>query len=258
MMQQNVIAMSKKLLPLSILSALVLAACDPSDVVPTDPEPSPAPSSTTTPSFESGDGVIVALITRTTTATPIGSMDVNLGTGVAVFGDIASATFSNAGTVTLNGTALTRNANNSYAYIPSATNVTGIDFTSNIKWVVETPSFTYDAAVSGKGMPRVSGAITFTGSSLNASESFTLAVSGTIVNADSVYFQINGPNKSILKRMGSSATSVTFTADEMASLGKSVGCSMTIAPWNHEMKTLGGKSIHVVNELALSKVVEIK
>jgi len=260
MLQTNPIksfAMNRKLLALSLLSTVAFASCDPADVTPT-PDPTPAPPATSSPTFSDGDGAIIALVTRTSTSTPMGNVDIDLGTGVAVFGNLSTGAYTNAGNVTLNGKALKRNENNSYVYVPSMTDVTGIDLSSNIKWVVETPSFTYDAATSGRDMPVASGAISFTGASLNASEAFTLSVSGSINNADSVYFQINGPSKSILKRMGGSTTSVTFTAAEMGSLGKSAGCSMTIAPWNHEQKTLGGKTIHIVNELALSKVVEIK
>lgn len=249
--------MNRKLLALSLLSTVAFASCDTKDVTPT-PEPTPAPATTSTPTFAEGDGAIVALITRTTTSTPVGNMDIDLGTGVAVFGNLSTGAYVNAGTITLNGKTLTRNDNNSYVYMPSMTDITGIELESNIKWVVETPSFTYDAGTAGRGMPLAPGGISFTGASLNASEAFTLSVSGSISNADSVYFQINGPSKSILKRMGSGTTSVTFTAAEMGSLGKSAGCSMTVAPWNHEQKTLGGKTVHVVNELALSKVVEIK
>jgi hypothetical protein len=251
--------MKRKFLSLSLLATIVFASCDPADVMPTpDPTPDPTASAASTPSFASGDGAIVALITRTSTSTPMGNMDIDLGTGVAVFGNLSAGSYTHAGSITLNGKTLTRNENNSYVYMPSATDITGIAFDSDINWVVETPSFTYNAATAGRGMPVASGNIDFSAASLSGSDAFTLKVSGSISNADSVYFQINGPNKSILKRMGATTTSVTFTADEMSSLGKSAGCSMTVAPWNHEQKTLGGKTIHVVNELAISKVVEIK
>ena len=69
--------------------------------------------------------------------------------------------------------------------------------------------------------------------------------------ADSVYFQITGTSKSIIKAKGGSEKSATFTSAELKTLGNTVGGSVVIAPWNHELKTLGGKQIHVINELAL-------
>jgi len=251
--------MYTKFLGLALLASIALTSCDPSDVVPDteDPTPTPENNNTQTPSFASGDGAIVALNTRTVTSTPIGNTTIDLGTAVAVFGDLAAGTYNDAGSVTLNGKSLTKTSNNAYSYVPSATDFTGIDFEDNIKWEVSSPSFTYDAKTQGRGMPVADGDFTFSGSSVSGSTAFTLELSGSISNADSVYFQINGPNNYVLKRMGGQATSVTFSASEMQSLGTSAGCSVTIAPWNHESKNLGGKTIHVVNELAINKVIEI-
>ncbi len=251
--------MYRKILSLALLASVAFTSCDPSDVIPDTDDPTPTPgnnNNTQTPSFASGDGAIVAINTRTVTSAPINTA-VDLGTAVAVFGDLSSGTYNDAGSVMLNGKSLTKASNNAYSYVPSATDITGISFDDNIKWEVTTPSFTYDAKTAGRGMPVANGDITFSGSTLSGSEAFTLELSGNISNADSVYFQINGPNNYVLKRMGGQVTSVTFSASEMESLGKSAGCSMTIAPWNYETKTLGGKSIHVVNELAINKVVEI-
>jgi len=250
--------MFKKFLGLALIASVALTSCDPSEIIPDTEDPTPTPENNTqTPSFESGDGVIVALKTRTVTSTVIGNTTIEMGTGVAVFGDLAAGNFTDAGTVKLNGKELTKHSNNTYSYMPSATDITGINFDNNIKWEVSTPSFTYDAKTQGRDLPEANGDFTFSGSSISGSEAFTLALSGSISNADSVYFQINGPNNTILKRMGGQTTSVTFSESEMQSLGKSIGCSVTIAPWNYETKELGGKTIHVVNELAINKVIEI-
>lgn len=249
--------MNKQLMILAIGTISMLASCKKEDS--STPKPAtPASGTATTPVYGSGDGAVVALITRTTTATPIGNMDYDLGTGVAVFGNLSTGTYSDAGKITLNGKELARQTNNSYLYTPTAGDMKGIDLSGSIKWTVTTPSFTYDAgAGTGRGMPAaksIAGAYT----SVDASAAFTLEVDGAVSNSDSVYFQINGPSKSVLKRMAANTRSVTFTAAEMGTLGKGAGCSVTIAPWNHQEKTLGGKLIHVVNELALSRVIEIK
>lgn len=250
--------MNKSIFTLAFIGVCAFASCKKDDAKTTTPTPAPTPSSAAaTPSYGTGDGAVVALITRTTVSNPVlGEYDQDLGTGVAVFGNLSTGTYVDAGAVTLNGKSLTKQTNNAYVYTPGVTDITGIDFSSSINWNVTTPSFTYDAMSSGRGMPEAGG-FTTAYSSIDGSAAFTLAIK-SVYNADSVYFQINGPSKSILKRMGGTAVSVTFTADEMKSLGKSQGCSVTVAPWNHQEKTLGGKMIHVINELALSRVLEIK
>ncbi|MBL7713435.1 MAG: hypothetical protein JNL13_13265 [Chitinophagaceae bacterium] len=254
--------MNKQIFALAFVAASTLAACSKDEATPgpsPTPDPKPTPSSTATPSYGSGDGAVVALLTRTTTSSFGVEVDMDLGTGVAVFGNLATGAYTDAGKITLNGTELAKQANNSYVFIPGVSKPTGIDLGSDIKWVVTTPSFTYDAssAAGGRGMPKagkIDGSYTF----VDISKDFTLSVSGTITKSDSVYFQINGASKSILKRMAAGTTSVTFTASELAGLGKTAGGSVTVAPWNHEEQSLGGKKIHVINELALSRTVEIK
>lgn len=254
--------MNTKLILLAIAAAGTFASCNKDEATPS-PTPTPTPSTpvssgAATPTYTSGDGAIIALVTRTSTSTPLGPVDFDLGTGVAVFGNLSAGTYTDAGKITLNGKELGKQTNNSYVYIPAMTDATGIDLSSNITWVVTTPSFTYNANGStGRGMP-VAGKISGSYTSVSTSADFTLAVDGSISNADSVYFQINGSKKSILKREAGSVKSVTFTAAEMGTLGAVTGGSVTICPWNHQLKTLGGKSIHVINELALSRVIEIK
>ena len=247
------------MIALALIAASAFASCKKEETPTPTPTPKPAPSSAAaTPSYATGDGALVALVTRTTVTSFGMSVDQDLGTGVAVFGNLSAGTYNDAGTITLNSKELKKQTNNSYVYIPSVTDVTGIDLSGSINWSVGSPAITYDAsrAGGGRGMP-TSGGLSGSYTTIDASSSFTLAVS-SVANADSVYFQINGPDKSILKRMSGTTTSVTFTAAEVASLGKSVGCSVTVAPWNHQEKTFGGKLVHVINELALSRVVEIK
>lgn len=254
--------MNKQFFALAFAASISLASCSKDEATPTPtptPDPKPTASTTATPTYGSGDGAVVALLTRTTSTSLGMEVDVDMGTGVAVFGNLATGAYTDAGKITLNGTELAKQANSSYLFIPGIAQPKGIDLSSDIKWVMTTPSFTYDAssAAGGRGMPKA-GKIEGGYTSVEISKDFTLAVSGTITKSDSVYFQINGASKSLLKRMAAGTTSVTFTASELAGLGKTAGGSVTIAPWNHEEKTLGGKKIHVINELALSRTVEIK
>ena len=263
--------MNKKTLIIAIAAIGTFASCTkkPSTSTPTPspmpstptPTPTPTPSTpvasgATTPTFSTGDGAIVALITRTTNRTPLGSYDVDLCTGIAAFGTLSTGTYVDAGPITLNNKSLKKQTNNTYVFTPTATNV--IDLSNDINWWVSSPSFTYNAGSSvGRGMPEagpISGSYTL----VSTTSDFTLSVDGSIINADSVYYQINGSKKSLLKRVVGTVKSVTFSAAEMATLGAVTGGSVTICPWNHQLKTFGGKSIHVINELALSRAIEIK
>lgn len=255
--------MNKKLILLAIAAMGTLASCTKEDATSTPsptPSPTPAPAPTPSPTYTTGDGAIVALITRTSTSTPVGSYDIDLGTGVAVFGNLSTGAYSDAGKVTLNGKELAKQTNGSYVFIPGAADPTGIsDLDSKIDWTVGTPAFSYSATPSvGRGMPKAA-AMAGSYTSVDLKSDFTVGISGTVSNADSIYYQISSPNgKYALKRVGGSTSSVTFTAAEMKDLGTGVGGSIVIAAFNHQLKTLGGKSIHVINELALSRVVEMK
>lgn len=251
--------MKKQLSLLAIIALGSFASCKKDDASTPTPTPTPTPSgssTSTTPTFATGDGTIAALLTRTATASPIGPIEVEAGIGVAVFGNAGA--YLDAGKITLNGTELTKQKDNAYVSTVTSANPTGIDLGKDLNWMVTTPSFTYNAGGgSGKGMPDAD-AISGTYTSVDVSKDFTLSVSGSITNADSVYYQINGKSKSILKKTAGTTSSVIFTAAELATLGETTTGSVTIAPWNWEVKTLGGKKINVVNEIALSRTVEIK
>jgi hypothetical protein len=93
---------------------------------------------------------------------------------------------------------------------------------------------------------------------INSANNFALSVTGSISNSDSVYFQIAGETgKVVLKRMGPNTNSATFTAAELQTLGKGTG-TVVIAPWNMNTTVQNGKTIYVINELALSRVVDIQ
>lgn len=245
-----------KKISFAILAVAVLfASCDKKTTTPpttttTQPTPSPTPAS--------GDGFLVAV--KTVTRSTVGGfpVDVSIGTGVAGFGNLAAGTYNDAGAITLNTKGLTKNANNTYTYIPSATDPMGVDFSSDIDWSVGggngIPAFTHDA--SAQGMPNAS-EISGSYTTVNAASDFTVSTTGSVTNSDSVYFQIAGPNGYVLKRMASNTSSVTFTAAELATLGKGSG-SIVVAPWNMGTTVQGGKTIYVINELALSRVVEIQ
>ena len=249
--------MKKVLFAFSALS-IMFVSCDKIKNA-TNPTP-PANNNTTapTPIVASGDGAIVSVQTVSKTNVAGFPITTILGTAVAVFGDLSGSNYSEAGNVILNSKTLTAQTNNSYIFTPTATDITGIDFSSSINWSVSggaaVGSFTHDA--SSQGMPNaddISGAFT----TINSNNSFTLSTTSTISNSDSVYFQVSGPNGTVLKRVAGNTSSVTFTAAEVQTAGKGNGV-VTIAPWNWSVKSLGGKQINVINETVLTRVVTIE
>ena len=247
----------KKLSLALLASVIFFASCDKKTTVPSNNNNATA-NNTPSPSFTSGDGFLVAI--RTVTNTTVAGFPVNteFGTGVAGFGDLAAGTYNDAGAVTLNGKTLTKNANNSYTFIPTATDPLGLDFGSAIDWTVGggngIPSFSYNANIMG--MPNTTDMNAFT--TINSANSFTLSTTGSISNTDSVYFQIADANgKLLLHRMAANTSSTTFTQADMQTLAKGTG-SVVIAPWKLTTTTQGGKTIHVINEVALSRVVDIQ
>ncbi len=247
-----------KKLSFALLSAvLFFASCEKKVTLPSNNNNATSPT-TPSPAPTSGDGFIVAINTITNTTVAGFPVNTVFGTGVAGFGDLAGGAYNDAGTITLEGKTFTKNANNSYTFVPSVSDPTGIDLSGSLDWNVGggngIPAFTYDASVLG--MPVTTDLNSFT--TINSANDFTLGTTGTISNTDSVYFQIAGPTGTLLlKRMAANTNSVTFTAAELQTLGKGTG-SVVIAPWKMTTTTQGGKTIYVINEVALSRVVDIQ
>ncbi len=245
-----------KRLSISLLAAMLFfAACDKKGNLLTNNNNGTA-AATPTPAPKAGDGFLVAL--QTINNTTVAGFPVNtvFGTGVAGFGDLAAGTYYDAGTITLDSKTLAKNVNNTYTFTP--TDITGIDLSSSIVWNVGggngVPAFSHDA--TAQGMPIGTDLSAF--SSISTANNFSLSVTGSIMNSDSVYFQISGPNGAyVLKRMAGNTTTALFTATELQTLGKGSGV-VVIAPWNLDSITQGGKKIYVINELALSRVVDIQ
>ncbi len=235
---------------------LFFAACDKKVTLPTNNNNATA-AATPTPAPASGDGFLVAIYTVNNTVVAGIPVNTTFGTGVAGFGNLASGTYNDAGTVSLAGKVFTKNANNTYVYTTSVNDITGIDMSGTLQWNVAggngTPAFTHDA--TAQGLPTSGDLSSFT--SINSDNDFTLSTVSGVNNADSVYFQISGANGTVLKRMGPNTSAATFTSAELKTLGKGTG-TVVIAPWNLNTTTISGKMIHVINETALTRVVDIQ
>lgn len=250
--------MKKAILSLSLVGIL-FASCDKVKDVNNNNTNNPTNTNTTpSPMPGTGDGAIVSV--KSVTKTTVGGFPITteMGTAVAVFGNLATGAYTDAGTITVNSKTLTKQSNNSYVYTPSASDITGIDLSGAINWAVggagTNPSFNHNAAAQGfPSADDISGSFT----TINSGSSFTLSTTNTVSGSDSVYFQLSGPSATVLKRTAANTSSVTFTSAEVQSVGKGSGV-VTIAPWNWTTQTFSGKQVHVVNELALTRVVTIE
>lgn len=242
----------KKLILLA-LSISVLAACKKEETpAPTTPAPTPNPN--TALYFGDADGVLVGIVSITTTSTPIGPFDIEVGLATAFFPSSTGnfTTFSSAGNITVDGSPLTI-TNGVYTGGVTTTNPTGIDWNSSSTWSVSgqnnTPQFTTQMG-------------TFPGSSWNITSgtpSTTSAYTFTwdrVTNADSIICTIVGASDFVMKTVVGSATSCDFSAAEMAKIGKGSGL-IQLNPYTFNSVTVSGKKIYKIRQVAKSKTITV-
>ena len=130
---------------------------------------------------------------------------------------------------------------------------------SGVSWTIE----------GGNGFPNVGGtglsnlypfpsnkAITEEGASISDQAAYTLEISGNLNNADSVIFSIHGSNGMVEKRSGGSATSATFSAAEIQSVGKGVAV-LQVAAANFYSDSSTGKKMYTINQSVVNYTLEI-
>lgn len=250
-------------LPFTVLAmGLALAACNKDDDAPATPaDPggggggggNSTPS--TTPNFDGADASLWAIRAFSTQTTPIGEIDVELGTAVAAFSNDGFASMVGVGTVELNSNALTPATNQAYSFQPSATQPTGMDLSSGtLAWEVQGGNgfdgFTY--TYSNMAFPNpVSGVIT-SGTTVVRADGYTLSIA-SVSNADSVLFMVGD----VVRTLPGGATSCTFTADELAGLSAGTNL-MQVAPYAYKLQVLGGKNVYFGKEMVRSKSVTIQ
>ncbi|MEX1190131.1 MAG: hypothetical protein WED33_12800 [Bacteroidia bacterium] len=245
---------TKSILLAFLAFGLVLNSCKKDEEDPETPAPSAAAPSSPIPAPTGSDGALVAIHTATYITAPIvGEIYQPIGVGVAVFGDLVNGTFENVGTVSLNGNNFTSQSNQSYVYTPSATDIDGIDLSTDINWNVSGGgSFSSFAASPNNEIPsgpKYSGPTT-----IPRTAAFTLSSSTQILSADSIIFNVISPSGNLLKTVAGNISSVEFTAAEMGTLAAGNGY-VQIVPYNIEAQTIGGKQIYLINESVSTNAV---
>ena len=245
---------------IAIVSAVMtLASCDKEEEETPTPVTPPAASAPATinPAGSDAFGALIALQTANYIAVPfLGEINQPVNTGVAVFGNLSGGTYVDAGNVTINTKALTKQTNNYYIYTPAATDPLGPDLSDNVTWNV--------TGNSGNSVPALNNVIPsqsfpvapkYDGvTSIPRNAAFTVSSTILITGADTTYFSLFSPTTSLQKRVAGDVQSVTFTAEEMATLGAGTGY-VQIAPYSMSSQTFDGKKIYFVNESVVTKSV---
>lgn len=215
--------------------------------------------------LSSGEGVFVGIRSYSVQSTPIGDMEITIGTAVAAAGDLKSGKFQDPGEVkcyvgsTPTAYTLSRQPNNSYLYLPTAASFQGIPFQDG-----------------NAGMPfwEVKSLGINTGSYYHFPRKPELLSSATITRANGYEAQfrsndghellviISSGDQYVYKKIKSSDTQyinqkVTFSASELNTLRASTQALIQVVPFTIHTSTISGKKYYFINETVLSKPVTL-
>lgn len=229
------------------LSMAVLISCEKDDPAPD------SGSESTTPFIGGTVGSLWAIKTVTDVNTggiSIGGvgMTIQMGTAVAVF--MEDGKKLDVGTVSVNGTTLSK-VSDAYISMVSATQPTGLDFSSGVNWAV-TGGNGY-SAFNHKVVQSFPSVGTFTAAAeLSKTSSYTVSFS-SVSGADSILYMVND----VVKTVAGNVKSYTFTADQLSKVAKGTALVQAV-PYNYRMSTYGGKKIAFGTEVVYSKSVTVK
>lgn len=237
------------------LSSTIITSCNTEgddDVTP------PGQTIPPTPMPADANGVLAAIKIRTTQTISIPGMpdqvvNIDMGVGSAAFYESGNtSTLLDAGTVNLTNKDLTKQSNNSYIYMPSGTDATGIDFSADgVSWSVSgsgsIPAFTKN---TGNAFPNAD-AVT-SGSTVSKSSGYTLTASN-VSGADSVYFQVHD----VVVSRPNNTNSYTFTAAELANVPTGPSIVQVVA-MKITSENVSGKMMYFVKETSVSKNITVE
>ncbi len=250
----------------ALLLVAVLPSCNKSSSSTPTPPANTAPT-VNTPKDAWGVMGVVKLQTSYTTPSypgvPSYTVDYNIGSALAAFSDaVGSANLVDAGTVKVNDSLLTKVQNNGYGYTPA-----GVASGSDLG--LSTSAYTHNWVVSGSSsvtgftyqhygyLPTV-GTIT-SSSDIQTSAAYTLSVNNISNNCDSIIWIMAGPNGNVRHTTGPGVYSNSFSASEVASLGKgdNVGL-LQVTPYFVMPATINSKKYYFIKESCATKFVNLK
>ena len=225
-------------------------------------QPTPTPTATApssyNPTYSGIFSALVAIKTITTVVVGNGVPDqtIETGTAAAFFSEDGGTSFKDAGNVSIDGYSLTKQSNNSYVYVPSQTNPTGLVFDNDLTWIGSGSIWPSFSITMSQGFSSIN---EITSGNVTLSSAYTISTTG-ISNADSIYFAIHGPNKSkFVVVSGNYGNSYTFSSSELSGLGTGKGYVQIVGlqyktqypqPYN-------SKNYYIINETVRTKMIDL-
>jgi hypothetical protein len=246
-----------KLFLLTAIFAVVSVSCnkDDDDNGSNNAKPNERPI----PNIPGVDGVLVAINNSVVQTLPfIGEQTTVMGLATALFFD-GSGNQVNAGSVAVNGNDLSY-MNGAYVYTPDFTSPMGLEFSGSVSWEVGggsgIPNFVHTFQ---SGVPVIGG---FSGVDDEISGELTVSINmnnpaTNLQGVDSVMFNLSGPSGEVLVTKPGNARTHTFTAAEVARVGKGQGL-VQVAAYRLRIETKSGKDFGFVNQGVYNKFVTFK
>ena len=240
------------------ISFLTLHSCKKAeDLIPDDSGTSSTPTNPQ-PQISDADAVLIGLQTVTYTSIAGTVIETPIGLPVAIFMD--GSNFKDVGAVTCETQTLTKQDNNSYIFLPSATNPTGVSYSGDIEWTVAGangfPGGTYSSKGSFPGNVEIDAT---TRQDIDAQSAYTLAPKISIANADSIYYGVYGPKGAVNHVVAGNVSSFTFSQTEMKSIGTGTGYMQIAAVKYVKREVLsGGEVVYHLTEKVNTQTVNFK
>lgn len=250
-LNSNTMLLKQVVKPFFAVSAIVLGGfltgCDDDENVSPD-----TVDTTVYPMPDDAFGHLIAIKTFSTVEVGGFTTDVEFGTAVAVFP--SGGSFQSAGTITANEEELTKNANNSYVYIPdfaSPSAATGITFGSEARWSVAGEGSVPAISKTYAGFP--SKPVITSATTVDRSAGYTFTWN-SISGADSLIATIfSGNGETAMKTIAGSATSASFSSGDLSGLGATDFGFLQVAAYKQMNELVSGQKIYYTNQSATTK-----
>jgi len=243
--------MKSKFIPFVLtisLASFLFTGCNKEDETPENTNNN---NTVNTFSYDDAFGVLVAV--KSVSYTSVGGFDVpvEVNSGSAFFPtDAGAQTFTDAGTVSLEGKNLKRQSNNIYMYDDYLNPLTLSNITWNVSGNGSIPAFSKTVS---RPLPTFSGYSSLPVTVSKAS-GVSISLGSAVYAADSIIVMITSSNEAVLKSVAGGAGSVTFSSTDLSKLATSNVGSISISPYNLSDETIGGKKYYFVNESSYVKM----
>ncbi len=265
----------KRISAILTVSILSFSICDRTDVTHdnnnnnnnNNNKPNTAPDLVNILQISDAKGAFVGVMSVSEQSTPMGNITMTIGTAVAVVGDLTAGKYEDVGKVqcyvgsTPKAYELTKQDNNSYVFIPSMTDPTGIPYTQGSAgipfWEVPSLNISTSSYYQFPSVPEITSSLT-----ISKASGYEATVSG-YDGAAEVLYSISSNGKSVHKIIKASDAEfgqkkAVFTASELSVLDNSDMALLQVAPYTIHDKVIDGNKYYFINEVAVTKSVKLQ